>query len=201
MRNERESRPALSDIRTSTVRSNGQPLLVVDQTPMFSAIVRREVQPSLRLTHPYSVASASPKLNTGEQAIYDKLSEHFQPSELLVQDVSGAPLSSHADLPRPLNNFTGRCGSFYAITIVNTAFKGITVVKQHRLVNEALKKEIEGIHGLQVHSWFVLVILYIDHSRSSNLYPSAKTLRIFSSLAKSKLIRRILIKFNLMSFW
>jgi stress-induced morphogen len=32
------------------------------------------------------------------------------------------------------------------------------VVKQHRLVNEALKKEIEGIHGLQVLS-FLLALL------------------------------------------
>lgn len=108
---------------------------------MFSAIVRRVVQPSLRLARPYthtrSVASSSSspsssKLDEGEQVIYDKLAERFQPSELLVQDVSGG------------------CGSFYAITIASTAFKGITVVKQHRLVNEALKKEIEGIHGLQL---------------------------------------------------
>ncbi|KAI0247499.1 bola protein, partial [Lactifluus subvellereus] len=71
-------------------------------------------------------------LDEGEQAIHDKLSARFQPSELLVQDVSGG------------------CGTFYAITIASAAFKGIPVVKQHRLVNEALKKEIEGIHGLQV---------------------------------------------------
>ena len=43
------------------------------------------------------------------------------------------------------------------------------MVKQHRLVNKALKKEIDGIHGLLVRSWFPpkLFILYIDHSRSS----------------------------------
>ena len=44
----------------------------------------------------------------------------------------------------------GGCGSFYAITIASQAFKGLSIVKQHRLVNDALKKEIEGIHGLQV---------------------------------------------------
>ncbi|KAH8989336.1 bola-like protein [Lactarius hatsudake] len=106
---------------------------------MFSAVTRRVVQPSLRQARPYthtqSVASSSSfssKLEKGEQEIYDKLSERFQPSELLVQDVSGG------------------CGTFYAITIASTAFKGIPVVKQHRLVNEVLKKEIEGIHGLQL---------------------------------------------------
>jgi hypothetical protein len=70
---------------------------------MFTAIIRRAVQPSLRQARPYtqSVASSSSssKLDEGEQAIYDKLSERFQPSELLVQDVSGMSRSSHPYLP------------------------------------------------------------------------------------------------------
>ncbi|KAI0260909.1 bola protein [Gloeopeniophorella convolvens] len=101
----------------------------------FSAVVRRAAAPALRTARPYSVAARprpSPPLDDGEQSIYDKLSQRFQPSELLVQDVSGG------------------CGTFYAITIASTAFKGIPVVKQHRLVNDALKKEIQGIHGLQL---------------------------------------------------
>ena len=55
-------------------------------------------------------------------------------------------------------------------------FKGILVVKQHCLVNEAFKKEIEGVHGLQVR-WLPTVsfILYVDHSRSSKLFPSDDT--------------------------
>lgn len=44
----------------------------------------------------------------------------------------------------------GGCGTFYAIHISSEAFRGLPTVKQHRLVNEVLKKEIEGIHGLQV---------------------------------------------------
>ena len=57
------------------------------------------------------------------------------------------------------------------------AFKGIPAVKQHRLVNEALKREIEGIHGLQVRSWLprVLFILYVDRSRSSKPFPRHDT--------------------------
>jgi BolA-like protein 3 len=46
----------------------------------------------------------------------------------------------------------GGCGSFYAITIASQAFKGLSTVKQHRLVTQVLKEEIEGIHGLQVRS-------------------------------------------------
>jgi stress-induced morphogen len=44
----------------------------------------------------------------------------------------------------------GGCGSFYAISITSSAFKDLPMIKQHRLVNDTLKQEIEGIHGLQV---------------------------------------------------
>lgn len=48
------------------------------------------------------------------------------------------------------NSHVGGCGTFYAISIASEAFRGLSTVKQHRLVNEVLKEEIEGIHGLQV---------------------------------------------------
>ena len=38
----------------------------------------------------------------------------------------------------------------YAIDIASDEFKGMTVVKQHRTINEILKEEIKGMHGLQV---------------------------------------------------
>ncbi|KAE9405962.1 bola-like protein [Gymnopus androsaceus JB14] len=80
---------------------------------------------------PY-VSNITPNSTEGEQNIHSKLTEKFQPSVLQVQDVSGG------------------CGTFYAITIASQAFQGLPVVKQHRLVTETLKKEIEGIHGLQI---------------------------------------------------
>ena len=88
-------------------------------TAMFSAVIRG-VKPSLRqqvrpciaaaASHTQAAAaaatttttataeepsdsSAPSKLYEGEQAIKDKLSKRFQTSELLVQDVSGAPPS------------------------------------------------------------------------------------------------------------
>lgn len=71
-------------------------------------------------------------LTDGERTIYTKLTEKFDPAELQVQDVSGG------------------CGTFYQIIIASGAFKGMPTVKQHRMVNETLKQEIEGIHGLQL---------------------------------------------------
>jgi len=73
-----------------------------------------------------------PPLDEGEQAIHDKLSAKFSPSKLQVQDISGG------------------CGTFYAIGITSSAFAGLPIVQQHRLVNSVLKEEISGIHGLQL---------------------------------------------------
>lgn len=94
-------------------------------------------------------------LDDGEKAIFQKLTERFNPSELLVQDVSGTSQSS-VEIGTKLTLYghstwlIGGCGSFYAIQIKSEAFKGIPMIKQHRMVNDTLKKEIEGIHGLQV---------------------------------------------------
>ncbi|TIA87247.1 hypothetical protein E3P99_03275 [Wallemia hederae] len=68
----------------------------------------------------------------GESRIKAKLEQSFKPSRLQVMDVSGG------------------CGAFYAINIASDSFKGLTTVKQHRLVNETLKEDIAGIHGLQL---------------------------------------------------
>ena len=38
------------------------------------------------------------------------------------------------------------------------------MIKQHRLVNDALKQEIEGIHGLQVSRGLVAQELILTHS-------------------------------------
>ncbi|KAJ1311290.1 hypothetical protein OPQ81_009788 [Rhizoctonia solani] len=78
--------------------------------------------------------TAAPRrtLTEGEQVVFDKLNARFQPSSLDVEDVSGG------------------CGTFYAISITSTAFKDLPMVKQHKLVTEELKKEIAGFHGLQI---------------------------------------------------
>jgi stress-induced morphogen len=38
----------------------------------------------------------------------------------------------------------------YQIKLSSKEFSGISLVKQHRLVNDALKKEIKEMHGLQL---------------------------------------------------
>ncbi|RCH93955.1 hypothetical protein CU097_012506 [Rhizopus azygosporus] len=78
-------------------------------------------------------ADALEGLSAGEKHIYTKLSEALTPHKLQVTDVSGG------------------CGSMYAINIASKKFEGMSIVKQHRMVNEVLKEEIKGMHGLQVY--------------------------------------------------
>ena len=84
--------------------------------------------------------------------IHQKLTEKFAPSELHVEDVSGSYIEEvrvyyHTLIPCVL---LGGCGTFYNIIIASDEFKGLSLVKQQRLVNQTLKEEIQGIHGLQV---------------------------------------------------
>ncbi|ODQ82517.1 hypothetical protein BABINDRAFT_31158 [Babjeviella inositovora NRRL Y-12698] len=69
-----------------------------------------------------------------EKKIFGILQEKFQPEKLQVKDVSGG------------------CGSMFAILVEANAFKGLPMVKQHRLVNEVLKDEIKQWHGLQLRT-------------------------------------------------
>ncbi|KAL9712569.1 hypothetical protein Ac2012v2_003806 [Leucoagaricus gongylophorus] len=82
----------------------------------------------------HSTPAPSLDLSEGEREIYQKLTDKFSPTTLRVQDISGG------------------CGSFYAIAITSEAFRGLSMVKQHQLVNKTLKNEIETIHGLQLRT-------------------------------------------------
>ncbi len=117
---------------------------------------RRNVNGFSSFARYYSSTPAPETTTEGEDAIVQKLTNRFSPSQLKVQDVSGAcRFPSTARFSRS----TGGCGTFYAITIASNAFKGLPTVKQHKLVTETLKSEIEGIHGLQVLFTFTLNVL------------------------------------------
>ncbi len=38
----------------------------------------------------------------------------------------------------------------YAIDVVSARFQGLSMIKQHRLVNQVLGEEIKGWHGVQL---------------------------------------------------
>lgn len=40
----------------------------------------------------------------------------------------------------------------YGIEIESEKFRGLSVIRQHKLVNEVLKEEIKGWHGVQLRT-------------------------------------------------
>jgi stress-induced morphogen len=58
-----------------------------------------------------------------------------------------------ANISRPqVQDISGGCGSMYAIEIESPKFQGLTVIKQHKLVNQVLKEEIAQWHGVQLRT-------------------------------------------------
>lgn len=79
-------------------------------------------------------SEVNPAMDDYERKIFDILKLEFNPANLEVRDVSGG------------------CGSMFAILVESEKFKGVPMIKQHRLVNEALKEEISKWHGLQLRT-------------------------------------------------
>lgn len=71
---------------------------------------------------------------TEEKLIHDKLFKALKPLSLQVLDISGG------------------CGSMFAIDVTSEKFKGLSIVKQHKLVNQILKDDIQKWHGLQLRT-------------------------------------------------
>ena len=67
-----------------------------------------------------------------EKMIMDKLQQELEPEVCKVQDVSGG------------------CGSMFSINVTSKKFNGLSLIKQHQLVNRILKDDISRWHGLQL---------------------------------------------------
>ncbi|KAH0283887.1 bola-like protein [Aureobasidium namibiae CBS 147.97] len=109
---------------------SARPLLTSNALPISP--FRRHNSTDAATAETPSAVEAPDYLDEKELHIFQKLAQELQPTKLEVQDVSGG------------------CGSMYALDIVSAKFKGLSVIKQHRLVNAVLKDEIKGWHGVQL---------------------------------------------------
>lgn len=88
--------------------------------------IRRLLLPSIRA---FSSEANAPN----EQKLIERLQARFpKATDVAVVDVSGG------------------CGSMFEVFVEAPDFKGLRIVKQHKLVNDALKSEIKEMHGLRV---------------------------------------------------
>lgn len=51
-----------------------------------------------------------------------------------------------------VNDISGGCGAMYEITVESYEFQGISRVKQHQMIVDALKEEIKDMHGVRIHT-------------------------------------------------
>lgn len=51
-----------------------------------------------------------------------------------------------------VNDISGGCGSMYEIYVETVEFKGLSTIKQHRLITETLKSEIKDMHGVRINT-------------------------------------------------
>jgi stress-induced morphogen len=55
-------------------------------------------------------------------------------------------------LVHQVQDISGGCGSMYAVAVTTEKFRGLSVIKQHRLVNEVLGEDIKSWHGIQLRT-------------------------------------------------
>ncbi|OWB80221.1 hypothetical protein B5S32_g4480 [[Candida] boidinii] len=125
---------------TRTINKTGfQPIQLLKNSQLYK--IQKQVPLQYRffansriISNESTTTKLSPPLGMDdyELKIFEVLNEKLSPKLLTVRDVSGG------------------CGSMFAINIQSTKFKGTTMIKQHRLVNEILKDEISKWHGLQL---------------------------------------------------
>lgn len=82
-----------------------------------------------------------------QKTLENRLQQAFSPTYLLVEN------ETH------MHNVPADAESHWKVTIVSEGFNGLMLIKRHRLVNEALKDEIQKIHALALHTmtpdeWF-----------------------------------------------
>ncbi|XP_052817199.1 bolA-like protein 3 [Mya arenaria] len=74
-------------------------------------------------------------LTEGEQKLLEALKKKFPGhTEVQVADISGG------------------CGAMFEVSIEAEEFRGLKTVKQHMLVNQALKEEIQQMHGMRINT-------------------------------------------------
>ncbi|CAI2162361.1 12236_t:CDS:2 [Funneliformis geosporum] len=109
------------------IRSVFQRPSIINHTTLQTRILRNN-----RYYTNNALNSQTEKLSKGEKSLFDKLHSKLKPTRLNVEDISGG------------------CGSMYAIEISSESFKGLSVIKQHRMVNEILQDDIKKMHGIRL---------------------------------------------------
>ena len=132
------------------VHQRNAPSLVAHQKQICRSQIAWRVGRSTYSTSTNDSLEAPDYLSEGELKVFKKIKETLQPTKLEV--CISSSLSHHGTSHRipQVQDISGGCGSMYALDIVSDQFKGLTVIKQHRLVNKVLGDDMKAWHGVQM---------------------------------------------------
>lgn len=118
-------KPTATKASHLTIRSTPSRQFSSSSSPLFSSSQQQNAE---------TESDADTGMTPAESSIAAILASKLNPTALLVQDISGG------------------CGSMYAIDITSSAFKGLNMLKQQRLVNGALGDLVKEWHGVQIRT-------------------------------------------------
>lgn len=131
------ARPSIAPIITNSFKSTAARTSSQPSFRSISSTSTRQFSSSSQ-QQPQQDAETETDADTGmtpaESSIAAILASKLHPTSLLVQDISGG------------------CGSMYAIDITSSAFRGLGMLKQQRLVNGALGDLVREWHGVQIRT-------------------------------------------------
>lgn len=78
------------------------------------------------------LSTQPPKCN--ETDLKNILIKRFPKANVTVHDVSGG------------------CGAMFEVLVEAKEFSGLSVLKQHKMITETLKEQINDMHGLRIHT-------------------------------------------------
>jgi BolA-like protein 3 len=106
----------------------------VAKSPSFRPVFFRLSSTSTQTAEAQAPLEKPDFLDPSESKIWDILSREFSPTGLSVRDISGG------------------CGSMYGIEVASHKFRGISILKQQRMVNAALGEMVKEWHGIQLQT-------------------------------------------------
>ncbi|UKZ63914.1 uncharacterized protein TrAtP1_005135 [Trichoderma atroviride] len=129
--------PITTSLKPATAKASQLTIRSISSTPtrqFSSSPLSSSQQQPQQNAEPQTDADLDTGMTPAESSIAAILASKLNPTALLVQDISGG------------------CGSMYAIDITSSAFKGLNMLKQQRLVNGALGDLVKEWHGVQIRT-------------------------------------------------
>uniref|UniRef100_A0A667H7F0 BolA-like protein 3 n=1 Tax=Lynx canadensis TaxID=61383 RepID=A0A667H7F0_LYNCA len=95
------------------------------------------------LSHDFFVVWQLPLLHCARRMFASQTEGELKVTQILKEKFPRATAIKVTDI-------SGGCGAMYEIQIESEEFKEKRTVQQHQMVNQALKEEIKGMHGLRI---------------------------------------------------